>query len=207
MKKIILIGLFIIVFALGLISGIFYYKKYKVPSLAQQTKACWDQAKQRLATFGLVPNSGNPKQEINNIYGTVESISGNNISLKIKPFDILADPALDNRIISFDSSTKIYQLEKVAGGSQPDMTPPSATSDSGASGSGSADVQQGGDLSKLDSKNMTNPVAPAFSYQSKEIKIGDIKVGDMVSVLSDSNIRDAKNIQAKGITLVPAAAQ
>jgi hypothetical protein len=204
MDKTKIITLAVLVFAfglsVGLIAGISRQKQTSQPapvkSQAETTKACWEQAKKRLTDSGLIALSESSKQEIKSVFGTVESISGNSISLKIKPLDILADPDLDNRIIGFGNSTKIYQVEKVE-----------SASGTKVDDSNRKTVEQGGDLSKLDLKNIPKPNLPKFNYQNKEAKIEDIKAGDMISVLADSNIRDSKNIQAKVITLVPAAAQ
>lgn len=46
-----------------------------------------------------------------------------------------------------------------------------------------------------------------YHYENKEIAIGDLKSGDKISVLSENNIKDQKNIQAKVVFLLPLATQ
>jgi len=180
MKKIMLASLLIVVFILGVVSGIFYYKKYKIKSpvtaavpAGQITKDCWDQAKQRLTDSGIVANLPS-SPEVKSVYGIVTAVSGNKITLKIKSLDILADPDLDTRIIEVSDATKLYQMVK----------------NENVAASNSASSPKG--------------APPKANYQNKEIKIGDLKAGNRLSVLSDNDIKNQKNIKANTIVLIPA---
>jgi hypothetical protein len=197
-KKIILASLFIVVFIFGLISGIFYYKKFKVKSPIEQEKICWGQAKQRLTDSGLFVNFSS-SQEIKSVYGTVTAISGNKITLKIKPLDIFADPELDTRIIEFTNSIKYYRVENA-----PSIDPASSaiSSQTGISGSSSGSSSTGQDRPAVNENNDKAPLSAPNGYKNEEIKARDVKVGDTISVLSDNDIRNQKNIQASFITVL-----
>ena len=102
-------------------------------------------------------------------------------ALKTRPLEVLSDPSLDNRTIEIGEATKIYQMEKVEGGS-------------------------GTVVSSGQNQSVKNANA-GYHYENKEIAIGDLKSGDKISVLSENNIRDQKNIQAKVVFLLPLATQ
>jgi hypothetical protein len=70
-------------------------------------QAGWQAANQRLVESGWTPDE---TIEIGDMNGQVKEIKDNQISLEIYPFDLLADPDLDIRIVEVDENTKIYQL-------------------------------------------------------------------------------------------------
>ena len=72
-------------------------------------QAGWDAAKKRLAESGF----GFPTaMEVMNVNGIVQEISSNGMTIKIRPIEPLADPALDVRTVTFDANTKIYQIKQ-----------------------------------------------------------------------------------------------
>lgn len=184
-KKIIIISLILVVFIAGFASGTMYYKKFKVKSpassvssasLSDQEKACWDQARQRLKDTGFIPSS-NDRTDVKSVNGEITNISGNMITLKIQPLEVLADPSLDNRTIEINNATKIYQMNKVAG------VIGTAIKSGQSSGNNNANLN--------------------YHYENKEVALGDLKIGDKISASSESNVLEQKNIRAKNVFLLP----
>jgi hypothetical protein len=179
-NKVVLISLLAVIFIVGFAAGAFYYKKIKMKassttSLADQDKACWEQAKQRLKDAGFISNTTS-QAEVKSIVGNITAIDNNLITLKTVPLEPLTDPALDVRIIAISNDTKIYQMEKVAG------TAGKATK-SGTNQSANQKIN--------------------YHFENKEITLDSLKIGDKISVYSGTNIKDQKNIQAISVYLLP----
>ena len=153
-------------------------------------QAGWDAAKKRLTDSGLAPM--NDMIEIKNVTGEVVGISGDKITLKIRPLEPLADPKLDTRIIIIDSTTKIYKNEqKETKSYQQDMEEFNKKMQAGAGKPG----------------QIAAPLVPPDLFNKKPASLADIKTGMNITVNSDKDIRNSQEIQAKEIimqsTLLP----
>jgi len=201
-KKISIAAIIAIVFlGLGIFIGIKISKK-PIPqgaaTNAENTyQAGWDAAKARLSQspMGRIIPEG---MEIRNISGSIQKIEGNKVIVKINLTDPLSDPALDIRIVTIDSNTKIsLNAQKDPAQFQKDMQ----------EFQDKMKAQQG----QVDASVQQAPLFPPMSFEQKEIKISDLKENQQVSVIANENIKDKKEFIAAEInaeeTGVTAAAQ
>lgn len=145
-------------------------------------KAGYEAAKKRLADSGFFPML---EMEIKAVFGEVTEVKDGRLALRIRPLEPLADQDLDTRIILADSHTKIYELaQRDQDEYQKEME----------------------DFSRIMQAQMSNPSAetasltPPEMFTKKEVKITDIRIGQNINVVSDENIRSAKEIRAAEIT-------
>ena len=68
-------------------------------------QAGWDAAKKRLQAY--MGTASADAVEVKNVHGTIQKIDSNKLTVKIRPFEPLADQDLDTRIITVDANTKI----------------------------------------------------------------------------------------------------
>jgi len=159
-------------------------------------QAGWDAAKKRLSDSGLFGIGMNT--EIKSITGEIKEISGDKIIIKIRPLEPLADASLDTRTIVVDSATKMYTLQPKdqtvflaemeayaqkmkINGTQTPMTTPTSTS-------------------------TPTPVAPATvilppdGFIRTTISVSDLKVGQMINILSENNIKEVSEFKASEIS-------
>ncbi len=178
-QLIVIIGIALIFFVFG-----YLIRGAKVNSTGQSVKgadtfqAGWDAAKTRLVDSGFIMPGG-VNIEIRNLNGEIKEINGDKITLKIRPFEPLADASLDTRIIVVDSATKIYSLE---------------TKDSKEY---MAEVDAYN--KKIQAINSTAPLAPITPpdrFDKSEISLSDLEVGQMISVTSGENIKETKEFKA-----------
>jgi len=198
MKKPIIISLVValVFFTLGyLIGGINITPTGQLVKGANTFQAGWDAAKKRLSDSGFAAPMAN--FEINNVSGQVTAVKDNDITLKIRPLEPLADPSLDERIVKVDANTKIYTLEqKDQAQYQKEME----------------------DFNKKMQEQLKNPLEPGQApaaaagaitppdfFVKKEASISDIKVGMNINVIAaDKDIKNAKQFSAAEINLQPA---
>jgi len=153
-------------------------------------QAGWDAAKKRLVDYGFAPAL---VAEVKNLSGSVQTVNGNNITIKIRLLEPLADPNLDERIIETDNNTKIYLLE---------------TKDS-------AVYQKEMDAFNKKMQGFRPVIAATTSqaisapepFTKKAANVSDIKVGDMLNVAADKDVKNAKTFKAVEITIQPALNQ
>ncbi len=138
-------------------------------------KAGWDAAQKRISDSGMLIGD-KENLEMREVFGEIKEISGNKISLKVQGFSLLADSSLDTRIIVVDQATKIYSLEM-------------------------KDLEEyGAELSaynKLASNGKST--TPPDNFKKSEISISDLKVGQMVVVKANENIKEMKEFNAQEI--------
>jgi len=144
-------------------------------------EAGWQAARQKLEQSGLLRPE---PEEIFTLSGTITAVSKNQISLKANPtvLNPLADQAPEMRTVTVTSETKIIKL-----------TP--KTSEEIAKEA--EDFREA--MSSLEPG--TTPPTPPSPYTEEEIKITDLKNGDVISVTSDTNIKMAAKFVAKEIRL------
>ena len=148
-------------------------------------QAGWDAAKKRLADTGFVlPMMG----EMKSVSGTVQEIKNDGMTVKIRPLEPLADPALDVRTVKFDANTKFYlQKQKDPATYQKEFADFNRAMQQAAAqaGKGAAPV---------------NPAAAAITppqpFEKVEINRGDIKKNEQATVMAANDIKDAKEFVA-----------
>lgn len=146
-------------------------------------QAGWDAAKKRLSETGY---AFPVMAEINSVSGEVTEVMSNGLTVKIRPLEPLADPALDMRTISFDANTKVYRTEQkdpVVYQKEVEEYTRKMQQFVGKPGAAPAD--------------MGTPPQPSMQ---KETKVSDIQKGDMVIVTAGKNIKEVKEFIA--VTIV-----
>lgn len=191
MKKIIyFVFLFLLVFLFGFFlgnkSGLL--QKSGVPesiSKGQENtfQAGWDAAKARLkqSSYGIAIPDG---MEIKNVSGTIQKIAGNKLTVKIiNSLDPLSDPDLDTRIITVDANTKIsLAVQKDPVQWQKEMQ------------DFQDKIQQ--QPTQTDPAQAPTPILPPIPFDTKDIKVADLKENQQVSVTANEDIKDKKEFTA-----------
>jgi hypothetical protein len=181
--------LLILFFATGILLGTKLGSEAPSSTPADQTnsyQAGWDAAKKQLAEKGMATPPG---MEIKSINGTIDTITGNKISLRnVSSMELLSDPSLNSRTIQISSETKIYQLtQKDPAQFQKEMS----------------DFQKKMQEQTADGSQPTKPLDPPYSTDRKEITLAELKSGQQIMVTSDENIGDKKEFTAKAINIQP----
>jgi hypothetical protein len=182
MKQTIVISIIVafLFFTLG-----YFVRSTLTPSQGSNTfQAGWDAAKKRLAETNFVPMV--ERGEVSSIFGTVKAINGNKITLTIRPLEPLANPALDERIITVDSNTKISGTEQ-----KDPQTWQKEMEDF------QKNMQE-----RMDNKDLAGQrlEPPTPTYEKKEITLASIKTGDIITVTAKENIKDKKEFIATEIS-------
>jgi len=157
-------------------------------------QAGWDAAKKRLVDYGFAPAL---VAEVKNLSGSVQSVSGNNITIKIRPLEPLADPNLDERIVETDSNTKIYLLEQKN----------YATYKKELDAYSQKTASQVANLPKIAPLSTSSLIAPPEQFIKKTASVSDIKAGYTIDVAAATDIKNAKNFTAVEIEIQPALNQ
>lgn len=155
-------------------------------------QAGWDAAKKRLSDSGTFPGSG-MNIEIRSLTGEITEISGDKITIKIRPLEPLADASLDIRTVVVDSATKMSALQPK---DQKEFT---AEMDA-YSKKMRAGVAQPISTTSATSTTPVTPIAMPDGFNRTTISVSDLKVGQMINVLSDKNIKDVKEFKATEIS-------
>jgi hypothetical protein len=181
-----------IFFALGLVSANQLIKTVKIGSLSSLTgaqntfEAGWEAAKQRLKDSGFMPVMGN--MEIKTVYGEVKQIKDNQIVIKIRPLEPLADPELDTRTVQIQDDTKVYQLAQ----NDPDKYQKEMEEFN----------KKMQEQMKDPGKSQTNnPIAAPEPFTKKLVSLSDVKQGQQISALAATNIITAKEFKAVEILI------
>lgn len=145
----------------------------------------WKAASQKLEASGLLrPES----EEVFVITGTITSITAGRISLKANPtvLNPLAEQAPETRTVTVNSETKVFKLIP--------KNPEELNRESEAFREETEKLAPG-----------AVPPTPPSPYKEEEIKITDLKTGDIISATSETNIKMSVEFIAKEIslTLVP----
>ncbi|MEI7890803.1 MAG: hypothetical protein WCI36_02440 [bacterium] len=137
-------------------------------------QAGWDGAMKTLKDSGSVPTM--PEGiEIKNINGTIESINGNEIKIKVSTPGLINTPALTIRAVTIDGNTKIVQL------AQRDQ----------------AQIQKEMEAFNEKMKNKQADAAidprdfptPPQMQEEKPATIADLKVGQMIMITTGEDIK------------------
>lgn len=151
-------------------------------------QAGWDAAKKRISDGGFYPAASS---EVKSVTGEIKDISNGKITLKIRPLDLLADPALDERVIIVDSSANIFSQEpkdqKEFSAEMAEYSKQLKNNQAQA-----AAVTTGTSTAPIEVTFLT----PPNGFIKTEIAISDLKVGQTVSVMADKNIKEVKEFSA-----------
>ncbi len=158
------------------------------PAGTDTFQAGWEAARRRLSDSGFMPMIGN--YEIKNVSGEVKSLSDNDIILKIKPLEPLADPALDERTVEIDGSTKYYLFEqKDRNQYQGEMA--------------EFNNKMGEQTKKsLQSGETPEPIRPPEPFNKKQVSLSDVKIGTILNVTAaEDDIKNSKIFKAEEIII------
>ncbi|MDP2736685.1 MAG: hypothetical protein Q8O59_02770 [bacterium] len=130
-------------------------------------------------------------QESKIIDGKIKEIKDGQISLDVYPINPLADPALDQRIIKVDETTKIYK--------QAEKTAEQIKQDNEAFNKQMAEFNQKMKEQPVGQPPM--PPRPPEPFGKQEIKLTDLKVGDQIMITAEDDIHAAKEFTAEEISV------
>jgi len=132
----------------------------------------WEAAKKRLIETNpyLAEGSNLPKTQVT---GKIVKINGKNITVSIVPLEPLADPDLDERILTTDNKTKVYHYVETKAENQDFVT-----------GLHNPDEFVGGVI-----------------LAKEEVGISKIEEGQRITVITDKDIRKEKSFYTKEIIL------
>lgn len=172
----------LISFSLGLLTTSLIASNQIKANQQKFFQAGWQAAKERLNDSGYYPQVN---MEIKNLSGEIKSISDNKISLKIHPLEPLANPDLDNRLVVVDNNTKIYKL--------------------GAK----SQVEYQKEVTEFNKQiqginnNSTKPesLTPPQYFNKIPASSTELKVGQMITVLANQDIKNLKEFTAVEISL------
>jgi hypothetical protein len=185
-KTIIGIVAFVLVFGLGMFVGTKLKSKSAAPSGQENSfQAGYAAARERLKEQGMGVLSDNV--EIKSVFGTVQKISGNSMTVKtISAVDLLANSDLDTRTVQIDNNTKFYQLvQKDVAQFQKEME----------------EFQKKTQEQKNSKDASVQPPATPMPYDKKEITLADIKEGQSVTAIANEDIKNKKEFTATEISI------
>jgi len=197
--SVIVIGAAVIFFAAG------YCVKGALKNKQDTFQAGWAAARAKLNESGFTGICEIPKidmnKDIKRLSGEIQEISGNKITLKIQPLEILADESLNTRIITVDAATKMYSYELKGPQEQAAYMitynkEMAARKDMAVRNKGAATIPE--------------PVALPDPYKKVEISLSDLKAGQTINIKAGEDIKEVKEFTAVEIDysqpLVPEAA-
>lgn len=186
-KNSIIGGIALTIFLLGFGIGFAVFRTSGSTVGENTFQAGWDAAKKRLVDSGYIVAAVN---EVLNVSGEVVEVGPNNLVIKIRPLEPLADPALDMRVVKIDSATKINQsIQKDPIVYQREIQEYNRR------------MQQAGVA-----PTATGIGAPPEMFEQKAIQFSSIKVGDRVTIGATQNIKDSKEFVAVvvSVQVIPA---
>lgn len=173
---------FIVAFSLGAFSGpkVFTVKDPTNAAVENTYEAGWNAARKRLSESDFAPIIN--IQDTRSVRGSIDSISGDRISVRIRPLEPLADPALDRRVILTNNTTKVLRLDQ--------------------KDSQLFQQEMNAFFEKIQkNKNPKEPAVPPEPFVKTLINVSDLKVGDRIVVLASEDIKVAKEFVASEIQM------
>lgn len=152
---------------------------------ANTFQAGWEAAKKRLNESGFSPMISG--LEIKSLSGEVKAVKDGKLTIKTRPMEPLADPKLDERTVTVDNNTKIYQLI------QRDQQEIQAEMEAFQK-SMQAQIEN-------PTAAASSPVMPPEMYAKKEIALSEITIGQQITVVASENIANSREFKAVEITV------
>lgn len=132
--------------------------------------------------------------EVKQLFGSIKSINGETLILAVQPKDVLGDPALDERNVTIDATTKItVSTPKDPVSFQTEM-------------SVYQDAMQKVKLGTPGQTNATSsrgtlPTPPEY-VDKKEGDVSSLKVGQMINITTTENVKAQKDFVALTINIL-----
>ncbi len=173
--------LIVIIYALGVGSGVFIEKKFifNKNNASDINGSGWDTTQKRLLESGAFQGFSN-EVKIKTITGIVEEIKGNVIKIKSKLLTPVLGPELDERYIEVNEDTKIIMVIKKSD-EQYQKEMKEATEDGGYK------------------KNPNSPAGGISMYSSEEVPLDQIKEGKLITIKTNEDVKDKKFIAGSEI--------
>ncbi|MCK5510992.1 hypothetical protein KAI65_05655 [Candidatus Parcubacteria bacterium] len=175
----------LIIFLLLFIAIFSFFLNIKINDVREVSyQKGWNDAKARLyAQIGSIANDGIVRDMV---FGTITKINGNQINIKISSSELLSDPALDNRIVTVNNQTQIYKFQP------------------------KSKEEYKKELENYYKENNIdiNTFVPSpdrqlgpDKYEQVLTNLENLKVGQVVNVYANQNIKEIKNFIAKEIVI------
>ena len=190
-KNIFFIFLIIIFFAGGIGLGYLFFNKNCLASECKIDKnntyaAGWEAAKKRLDNLGIF-SAIDKALVIKEINGTVEKVENNELRVGIIPFEPLADPDLDIRIVKINNDTQILKVtEKQPQEYEKDIE----------------EYKTNRNLTPFEINSPDSSIPPS-KYKEEKVSISEIKVRDKINIKTGFDIKEKKEFIAKIIIIQP----
>lgn len=194
MKKnlVIILAAALIFFLLGCFVG-FKLTRGQAASQGDTYQAGWEAAKKRLTETGFIP----PVVKHKTLYGQIKEIGDNQVVIKVRSLEPLADSNLDERIVKIDANTKFYFLEmKHEEEREVIMEKMQKT------------IQEMKNPTSTDQNQTLNISAPDSFFNKIAAGFSDMKVGNRLNVVAvDDDVRETKSFIASEILIQPAGCE
>ena len=184
MNKFIAVIISMLLLCVGLAGGFLLDKKLFCKTDPNDTFALgWQAARQRIIDTGIVQDVGEDA-EIKSISGIVKRVNGNVIVVNAYAIDPLSDPNLDERSIEVTGNTKIVAMVK------------------------KSDEQIQNELKDQQANPETEPTPNPNDaggiklYYSQNASIEQIDIGSHITIYSNEDITNKKQIIAQEISFV-----
>jgi len=156
---------------------------------AGEYQAGWNAAEQRLIETGFAPMMGMGDTEIKTVMGTIQEVNNDKIILKIFPLEPLADSSLDIRVVEI-ANAKIYKfIEKDQEQFQKEMK------------EFDAKMEKQVENFNPEVVDMSEPLMPPDMFTKQLVSLNDIKVGQQLTVETNTDIKEVKQFKASEIAI------
>ena len=184
MQKNIKIIILIILF-LSLIFAISYFLSVKINNTREASyQKGWDDAKARLyVQIGSIADDG---AITDMVFGTITGVKGNQINIKISPTELLSDPALDDRVVTVNNQTQIYKFQLKSKEEY------------------EKELENYYNENNIDVNTFVPSPDKQFGpdkYEQVLTNLESLRVGQVINVYADKNIKEIKNFTAKKIVI------
>ncbi len=147
--------------------------------------------KARVASMGVLPPQ---MAEVKQLFGLIKSIDGQTVTVALQyPRDLFGDPAMDERNVTVDNSTKITLL------TQKDAAVFKKELDEFQS---RMNAQKPGAVFSATQSELADRTAPEF-FDRQDADISALKVGQTISITTAENVKDVKSFVAATIEISP----
>lgn len=171
----------------GLVGGYFLGLNLDKSSANKDLASYQESLKARVASMGILPPQ---MTEVKQLSGSIKSIDGQTVAVALQyPKDLFGDPALDERNVTVDSSTKITLLvQKDSAVFKKEMEEFQKR----------MNAQNPGTAFSGTPSELANRTAPSL-FDRQDADISALKVGQAISITTAENVKDQKSFVAAAI--------
>lgn len=175
----------------GLVGGFALGFGLDKPSASGNLASYQEFIKDRVASMGVLPPQ---MAEVKQLFGSITAINGQTVTVALQsPRDLFGDPALDERSVTVNNSTKITLLtQKDSAVFQKEMD----------EFQNRMNAQKPGTAFSATPSELADRAAPEF-FDKKDADISALQVGQTISITTAENVKDAKSFVAATIEISP----